>query len=257
MIKTIRNLLLKIFFITLWSNCVLAKCIEGDCNNGYGIYSDSEGRDYVGGWKNGSVHGSGTHSWADGQKYIGELENGNFHGYGFIVFSNGEKYLGEWVNGSMSGTGIFIFPNGNKYQGEFQNGYFNGKGTFTYSNGKELTGLWKDDVLQNENLDASSNSEILTVSDIFLDAVNLNGKSVFVEGYYVVFEEMGFISNKLNGNLRISVSQMNAQRESRKYLLENCSESFLEGCQLVIKGIINYDATFEYINIILERIEGI
>ena len=35
----------------LLSNNAYAKCIEGDCNNGYGIYTSADGDKYIGEWQ--------------------------------------------------------------------------------------------------------------------------------------------------------------------------------------------------------------
>ena len=44
----------------------LSECIEGDCNNGYGIYTYANGDKYVGEHKDSVPHGQGTFTWADG-----------------------------------------------------------------------------------------------------------------------------------------------------------------------------------------------
>ena len=54
-------------------NVGFAECIEGDCNNGYGTYTYTDGGKYVGEWKNQKHHGQGTFTWADGRKYVGEF----------------------------------------------------------------------------------------------------------------------------------------------------------------------------------------
>ena len=59
----------------LWCNVGFAECIEGDCNNGYGTYTEADGSKYVGGWKDGKEHGQGTFTWADGTVEKGIWEN--------------------------------------------------------------------------------------------------------------------------------------------------------------------------------------
>ncbi len=64
---------IKIFFIvlvTLLSGTLFStmsafgknrsKCIEGDCYNGEGTFTWSDGGKYVGEWKDGKMHGQGT-----------------------------------------------------------------------------------------------------------------------------------------------------------------------------------------------------
>ena len=41
-------------------------CIEGDCENGQGTYTCSDGGKYVGEWKSGLMNGQGTATNSDG-----------------------------------------------------------------------------------------------------------------------------------------------------------------------------------------------
>ena len=43
-----------------------AECIEGDCNNGYEIYTSADGDKYIGEWKDGKENGQGTYTFANG-----------------------------------------------------------------------------------------------------------------------------------------------------------------------------------------------
>ena len=80
----------------LWCNVGFAECIEGDCNNGYGTYTEADGSKYVGGWKDGKEHGQGTYIEADGDKYVGEWKDGMQDGQGTATWADGGKYAGEW-----------------------------------------------------------------------------------------------------------------------------------------------------------------
>jgi len=48
----------------LWCNVGYAKCIKGDCANGWGTYKDSNGNIYEGMNKNNKENGQGTHTYA-------------------------------------------------------------------------------------------------------------------------------------------------------------------------------------------------
>ena len=60
----------------LWCNVGFAECIEGDCNNGYGTFTWTDGAKYVGEFKDGLQHGQGTYITTDGAKYVGEFKDG-------------------------------------------------------------------------------------------------------------------------------------------------------------------------------------
>jgi hypothetical protein len=56
------------------------ECIEGDCENGLGIYVFSDGSFYKGEWKDGFPEGSGTLKYIDGLKDEGEWRGGFYIG---------------------------------------------------------------------------------------------------------------------------------------------------------------------------------
>ena len=59
----------------LWCNVGFAECIEGDCNNGYGTFTWTDGAKYVGEFKDGLQHGQGTFTYSDGSVVKGIWEN--------------------------------------------------------------------------------------------------------------------------------------------------------------------------------------
>ena len=73
-----------------------SRCLEGDCLNGKGIYSYSNGEKYEGQFKNGERHGRGILNFPDGNKYIGLFKNGKRHGQGILSLPDGSYYMGEW-----------------------------------------------------------------------------------------------------------------------------------------------------------------
>ncbi len=89
------------------------ECISGDCKNGKGAASFSNGDKYKGKWKDGKMHGHGTYTWENGNQYVGEWRNGKEHGHGTKTFSNGDKYVGEWRDEIPAG-GWYHWAAGNK-----------------------------------------------------------------------------------------------------------------------------------------------
>jgi V8-like Glu-specific endopeptidase len=119
-------------------------CISGNCNNGYGTYTDPNGTNYVGEFKDGQTNGHGTMTYADGKKYVGEFKDGKQHGQGIATGPDGTTYVGEYKDGDFNGHGTGTAPDGTNYVGEWKNGEFNGHGTMTYADGKKYVGEYKD-----------------------------------------------------------------------------------------------------------------
>ena len=57
--------------------------------NGHGIYTNPDGRKYVGKFKDGKYHGHGTYISPDGYMYVGEFSNGKLNGQGTYTWSDG------------------------------------------------------------------------------------------------------------------------------------------------------------------------
>ena len=148
-------------------------CISGNCVNGYGTYALSNGRMYVGEFRNGTSNGQGTVTEPNGTKYVGEYKDGyltqgtatspdgtkyvgewkhnKFHGQGTKTFPNGIKYVGEWKNGEPHGYGTLTDPSGQKYAGEIKDLKEHGQGTMTYADGTTWAGEWRDGEKYKEN----------------------------------------------------------------------------------------------------------
>ena len=71
----------------------------GDCENGQGTSTCSNGVKYVGEWKDGKKHGKGTETCSNGDKYEGEWKDGEKHGKG----TETKIKKGLWVNGQYIG----------------------------------------------------------------------------------------------------------------------------------------------------------
>ena len=85
----------------LWSNVGFAKCIKGDCNNGYGTSMWTDGTKYVGKHKDGKWHGQGTWTYPSGDKYVGEYKDGKRHGQGTYTHADGTVGKGIWEDGEL------------------------------------------------------------------------------------------------------------------------------------------------------------
>ena len=66
----------------MWCNTGFAECVKGDCINGQGTFTWSNGSIYIGEWKDGRLSGQGTFISEDGSMYIGKYKGGLQNGKG-------------------------------------------------------------------------------------------------------------------------------------------------------------------------------
>jgi uncharacterized protein YgiM (DUF1202 family) len=146
-----------------------ALCVQGDCVNGHGTFVLSDGRKYVGefresvrtgrglmtypdgtkyvgDWQNDKPHGKGTLILIDNFEYNGEFANGVRHGQGTLVTGDGKIYVGQWQNDIPHGQGRITYPGKEEFVGQFENGRRNGQGEVTYTDGTKYNGQWADDL---------------------------------------------------------------------------------------------------------------
>ena len=99
-------------------------CIEGDCENGYGIYVFEDGNKYTGEWKDNKFYGQGTYNFANGEKYSGQWKDDKAHGQGTYEYTNGHKYVGEMKESEFHGQGIYYYGgiDGRSDKGIYKNG---------------------------------------------------------------------------------------------------------------------------------------
>ena len=144
-----------------------AQCLEGDCQNGRGVYQFDNGNKYAGDFRKAIMNGKGTLYFANGNRYNGDWQggfreglgiyyfsNGNaytgnfkknkFHGQGTMTFISGNKYTGSWENDQPNGSGIYYFAGGDRYEGSMKSGKFDGSGTMFYKNNEKYVGEWSN-----------------------------------------------------------------------------------------------------------------
>jgi hypothetical protein len=103
----------KICFLVSFLSIALfahSECTSGNCSNGKGIYS-----------------------FTDGSLYEGQFKNRLFHGKGTMKYANGNVYIGNWVKNERVGKDQLTFVNGDQYRGDFKNNQFWGIGTYRYA----------------------------------------------------------------------------------------------------------------------------
>lgn len=173
--KTIKFLKNMRFLLSVWVfsiasiTSLTAQCLEGDCQNGRGVYQFDNGNKYAGDFRKAIMNGKGTLYFANGNRYNGDWQggfreglgiyyfsNGNaytgnfkknkFHGQGTMTFTSGNKYTGSWENDQPNGSGIYYFAGGDRYEGSMKNGKFEGDGTMFYKNNEKYVGEWTNNV---------------------------------------------------------------------------------------------------------------
>ena len=88
----------------------LGECVDGDCEEGKGVYEWADGGRFEGHFKNSSKNGHGTYFNEESGNYTGEWANGRPDGVGtFIAKDNQWNYTGGYAEGMMNGEGIYIF----------------------------------------------------------------------------------------------------------------------------------------------------
>lgn len=111
----------------------LPGCVEGNCENGAGVYVYPGGDIYAGLFRNKLREGNGQINYANGDKYLGAMKNDQRHGFGSYHFANGDRYVGEFQEGRMQGIGTYRFLDGVEFKGVFgENGRL-GEGTLRES----------------------------------------------------------------------------------------------------------------------------
>ncbi|MEM1214240.1 MAG: caspase family protein [Bacteroidota bacterium] len=133
-------------------------CLQGDCENGRGIYAYADGSRYEGQFRRGRPSGSGTFHYPNGDWYQGQFVAGLPHGYGVLQAADGTRLEGQWQEGGLitrpevatrtgclqgdcqNGYGTYRFQQGDLYQGTFQRGLPEGSGLVRYQNGDRYEG---------------------------------------------------------------------------------------------------------------------
>src|SRR4029077_17720415 len=114
-----------------------AKCVSGDCCDGFGTALYDNGESYSGQWVNGEQTGLGEFMW-EGQSYeFCYFKNGQLDSTGYFEARMGFVVTGNFKNNicmhphclninditlcgdCVNGTGIYFYASGAKYVGEW------------------------------------------------------------------------------------------------------------------------------------------
>lgn len=144
------------------------KCLEGDCDNGFGkaqqVINDSIViGTYKGEFRYHKFHGKGKFTFNNGNFYEGQFKSGLYNGSGVLVYPDGSVKAGIWedhvlverdekIKASLKcldgnckdGNGKSIDYKGREYEGQFKDGKYHGFGKMVYSGGDYYKGNWEE-----------------------------------------------------------------------------------------------------------------
>jgi len=143
----------------LASGGAYAQCLDGNCEDGYGVYQYEDGTRYEGYWSYGFRDGFGMQIMPNGDTYIGQFDLDHYNGNGTYTWAeNGNKYIGHWQKSNRQGIGTYISADGTVQRGLFNNDEMlddnermngcingdckNGFGVYIYNDGSIYEGEW-------------------------------------------------------------------------------------------------------------------
>jgi hypothetical protein len=112
--------------------------LHGAMGGGEGEVRFTDGRSYVGSWRDGVFDGYGMLQWPDGSSYEGSFRAGLRHGVGTHRLADGGVYVGDHVDDLYAGEGAFHWPSGMRYEGSWRGGLMDGPGALLWPTGETL-----------------------------------------------------------------------------------------------------------------------
>ena len=91
--------------------------------HGEGTFTDTNGNEFTGQWKNDCLNGYASARFSDGGVYVGTFRNNKAHGLGTYISPEKTKYVGQWKEDNMNGQGR-LYDSGGRliYDGEWVGG---------------------------------------------------------------------------------------------------------------------------------------
>ena len=177
------------------------QCISGDCENGYGTYTWTEGDKYIGEWKDSQFYGHGTYNYSNGDKYVGSWRAGQFYGNG--TFNYGgilTKEEGDWKNNELW-NGIETRYGDNKGESGLIIIYKYENGNVTDTIRNDINFYNKEDIIGEEIYCTIKLIDKITKYDIILQINNTTVKWRFdtgAEGFSIAKSQWEKIKSKID-----------------------------------------------------------
>lgn len=138
-------------------------CMEGNCENGYGVYVSPDGTKLVGEFEGGNLvkpgpahlpgtcvdgncnNGQGTYIFSDGSKFVGTFKKSKPNGQGRKTWEIGVTYIGEFRAGMAEGEGEYRMPASHKRTTKtcLTGNCLDGQGVMMYPNDTKYVGQFK------------------------------------------------------------------------------------------------------------------
>ncbi|WP_111307836.1 MORN repeat-containing protein [Confluentibacter sediminis] len=97
-----------------YRNKTISNGCQGNCNDGFGQLTYSDGTVVTGFFKNAFINGPASIVWKNQDIYIGNWNNNVREGQGMYIYKNtGEIYYGDFSNNNREGWGMYYDKNGN------------------------------------------------------------------------------------------------------------------------------------------------
>jgi hypothetical protein len=74
--------------------------------DGIGKITYTDGKMYIGEWKNNKMEGVGLFYWPDNKIFIGTYLKEMKNGFGIFIWPSGKIFQGYWINGKQHGFGL-------------------------------------------------------------------------------------------------------------------------------------------------------
>ena len=126
------------------SQTLIAQCLEGDCQGGFGKFRFQSGALYEGQMSYGRLNGKGTLKYTNGDIYTGDWKMNKREGKGVLITSQGLKYHGPFVNNQLHGLVRVYDMQGGYFEGQWLAGQPEGSGQYVDAGGKIAKGKWSD-----------------------------------------------------------------------------------------------------------------
>ena len=131
----------------IYKGCIVMKN-NSKIRHGFGVFTWSNGNEYIGDWKEDRMEGVGSFYYANKSVYDGQFFNNMLHGKGTFFYNDGDVYVGGYKNNLKWGQGLYFFNNGpqkgDKYDGAFVSDKFHGNGVYYYRDGQHFESTWNN-----------------------------------------------------------------------------------------------------------------